>query len=229
MIIISGSNGSKYNAEINHKNYADYHGIDYHYYTDIDYEQGIMKRPSYIKTYAIRNALELHDKVMWIDDDAFFIDFNWDCRTVFEQYSKPWIVSQSHATKSSQPILNSGVMFYRRDTNIINMLQEIPNMTDAKKIEMWQPEWGTTKGNDQPRYIVMSQTKYKDYVDIVPYQLNKWNKKREHCMRSPQQIVHFAGTNKESRIPDFERIIGVKFSDKVITYSQKSRRYRSQI
>lgn len=228
MIIISGSNGSKYDAEINHKNYADYHGIDYHYYTDIDYEQGIMKRPSYIKTYAIRHALELYDKVMWIDDDAFFIDFNWDCRTVFEQYSKPWIVSQSHPVKARQAILNSGIMFYRKNLEIINMLSEIPNITDKEKLNSWQEEWGTTKGNDQPRYILMSQTKYKDYVDIVPYNLNKWNKKREHCMRSHHYIVHFAGARKQDRIPDFEKTIGVNFQHKTITWNQKRKRYTSQ-
>ena len=135
MIIISGSNGNKYNADVNHKNYAKQHNIEYHYFTDIDYKQGVMQHPGYLKTYAIRQALESHDRVMWIDDDAFFIDFNWDCRTVFDQYTKPWIVSQSHPVKARQAILNSGIMFYRKNLEIINMLSEIPNITDKEKLK----------------------------------------------------------------------------------------------
>jgi len=228
MIIISGSNGNKYNADVNHKNYAKQHNIEYHYFTDIDYKQGVMQHPGYLKTYAIRQALESHDRVMWIDDDAFFIDFNWDCRTVFDQYTKPWIVSQSHPVKVRQAILNSGIMFYRKNLEIINMLSEIPNITDKEKLNSWQEEWGTTKGNDQPRYILMSQTKYKDCVDIVPYNQNGWNKRRELCMRSHQQIVHFAGTNKESRMRDFERRVKIDLNHSEITYNIKKNKYTSR-
>lgn len=216
MIIISGSNTDRFKTYVNHKNYADYRGYDYKYFTDIDYEQGLMTSPAYTKVYAVLKALESHNEVMWIDDDAFFINFEWDCKSVFTLTNKPFIASQSHSIKRNTPALNSGVMFFRRNKHIKRMLKLIPNISDEEKTSVWQKSWGSSGGNDQPRFIYLSQTKFKDVCHIIPYAENRWNTRPRHALKSTQHIVHFAGDKKQEKIDHFQETANISLYSKCI-------------
>ena len=212
MIIISGGNEYRFNSKINHQNYANHHSIEYKNYTGIQYDQGLIKRPHYIKIYSILDALKNHNEVMWIDDDAFFVNFDWDCRSIFKLSDKPFILNKGWAVKAFSPMFNSGVMFIRKNDDVIKMLEEIPNISTDELRDAWKPtEWGRGKGNDQPRLIYLSQTKYGHLFEIMDNYKHRFNQKSTHAMHSGANIVHFAGaTNRKQPAMDhFQKVVQV--------------------
>jgi len=215
MIIISGGNEYRFNSKINHQNYANHHSIEYKNYTGIQFDQGLIEVPHYIKIYSILDALKTHNEVMWIDDDAFFVNFNWDCRSIFELSDKPFILNKGWAVKAFSPMFNSGVMFIRKNDAVIKMLEEIPHITRDELRDAWKPtEWGRGKGNDQPRLIYLTQTKYKELLEVMDNYKHKFNNKPSHAMHSGANIVHFAGSQsrKHPAIDHFQKVIQADLS-----------------
>ena len=206
MIIISGGNKIRFNSKINHQNYANHHSIEYKNYTGIQYDRGLIKRPHYIKIYSLLDALKTHNEVMWIDDDAFFVDFDWDFRKIFEVSDKPFILNKGWSVKAYTPMFNSGVMFVRKNKEVIKMLEEIPNIHVDVLTKEWKQEWGRGKGNDQPRLIYLSQTKYGHLFDMLDNNKYRFNQRPSHAMHSKAHIVHFAGATdkKQPAIDGFE-------------------------
>jgi hypothetical protein len=210
IIIISGGDSYRYRAHVNHKNYADLQNIDYKFHNSNN-----LKNPFFTKCYAILESFqEGYDYVLWVDDDVFFIDNNWNCITIFQEYKQDIIVTQGRTNKKSGTTLfNNGIMFIRNTKKTKEIFQSIPNIKWQDMHQNWQQSWGPCEGNDQPRMIYLTQTKYKKNVKIIPYPgFNAHEitfKQRKNFLQTKPPIVHITGTNKQGKIERFTQTTGI--------------------
>ena len=211
MIIISGANRNRYGAPQNHELYAKKWGYEYKFY-HFDVKDNLYPHEERSELYkipkvwagvdiSIVDALQKHDEVLWIDDDAFFVDFDWDCRDIYKLSDKPLIMSEDPViTGFSTPIFNAGVNFFRKNSDVINMVSEAPHLSDKEVIEKWDPAWGDNTGNNQPRWILLTQTKYKDVCHIASYN-EGFNHAPWDYNKKSTKIIHFCGWLEESGFP----------------------------
>lgn len=208
--IISGADSYRYNAHVNHQRYANKHGIDYKFHLSKGLEN-----PFFTKCYAILDSFKnYYEYVIYIDDDAFFINEDWNCLSVFKQYAEDVIVTQGRTNKKSGiTLFNNGVMFIRNTPAMQNLFAEIPNVDWDNMKKNWNQEWGPCVGNDQPRMIYLTQTKYPETVKILDYPgFNAHEitfKQRKNFMQTKPPIAHITGTNKEGKIQRFTEVTGI--------------------
>lgn len=210
MKIISGADSIRYHADINHKEYAKKHNIDYEFFIRTD-----LSNPYMNKCYSIIETFNQgYDHVVWIDDDAFFINLNWDCTTIFKCYHEDIIVVRGRAKKNGTTLFNNGIMFIRNSTCTRELFTLIPQTPWKEVAENWKTEWGPCTGNDQPRMIYLTQTKYPHSVRILDYpNFNvheiEFHKNLDFIKTNPP-IVHITGQNKLSKIERFYKNTGIK-------------------
>lgn len=209
-IIISGADSHRYNAHINHQRYADIRGIDYKFHLSSG-----LPNPFFTKCYAILNSFDKgYDYVLWIDDDAFFIDHAWDCLSVFKNNPEDVIVTQGRTNKKSGiTLFNNGIMFIKNTKTMQDLFSTIPNTDWNEMKSNWKTEWGPCEGNDQPRMIYLTQTRYPHAVKILDYPgFNAHEitfKQRKNFLKTNPPIAHITGTNKEGKIQRFTEVTGI--------------------
>lgn len=203
MKIISGCNKIRYyDTILNHKNYCQIFDYNYEFYFEENHPN-----PYFIKIEKILENLILHNKVMWIDDDAFFCDKTWMAESVFDSYAKNFIVAESPPIREHVPLFNSGVMFFKKSPEIISFLKEALEISPDVVKNNYKTEWGNPVGGDQDALIYLSQTKYHNIIDIVkPYYLI--NARPFNYTKDLYPIVHFAGLkDRENSIKNFKYLI----------------------
>ena len=209
-IIISGADSYRYQAHINHQKYSNNRNIPYQFYKSKN-----LANPFFTKCYAILDSFEKgYEYVLWIDDDAFFINPNWNCMSIFKSFKEDVIVTQGRTNKKSGVTLfNNGVMFIRNTITMQNLFSAIPNVEWTKMKSNWNSNWGPCEGNDQPRMIYLTQTKYHEVVKILDYPgFNAHEitfKQRKNFLQSNPPIVHITGQNKEGKIERFKKVTGI--------------------
>jgi len=209
-IIISGADSHRYGAHINHKRYADIRGIDYKFHLSSG-----LSNPFFTKCYAILDSFDKgYDYVLWIDDDAFFIDPTWDCLSVFKNNPEDVIVTQGRTNKKSGiTLFNNGIMFIKNTKAMQDLFSDIPNTDWDEMKSNWKNEWGPCEGNDQPRMIYLTQTKYRNTAKIFPYPgFNAHEitfKQRKNFLQTNPPIAHITGKHKEGKIQRFIEVTGI--------------------
>lgn len=209
MIIVSGANENRFDSETNHKRYSEYHGFDYR----INYRNDL-KKPFYIKFYTILESFKKgYNEVLWIDDDAFFIDFSWNAKQVFEQNTnKELIVTKHPKSKIPKMLFNSGIMFFRNTENTKNLINKCLEITDEEIKKMWNSEkFGKFEGNDQPRLVYYSLTEFRDILEVKDYP--GFNTKPNDFFKGKVfPIVHFPGPSEKKleKMKNFEFKTGIK-------------------
>ena len=209
-IIISGANSYRFDAHINHQRYADKQEIDYKFHLSSG-----LANPYFTKCYAVLDSFEQgYEYVLWIDDDAFFINPNWNCLSVFQENAEDVIVTQGRTNKKSgTTFFNNGIMFIRNTDKMIDLFTSIPNTPWAEVRDNWKSEWGPCEGNDQPRMIYLTQAKFPKSVRILDYPgFNAHEitfKQQRNFLQTQPPIVHITGTNKEGKIKRFTEVTGI--------------------
>jgi hypothetical protein len=209
-IIISGADSYRFNAHINHQRYADAQGIDYQFHKSEN-----LSNPFFTKCYAILDSFEKgYEYVLWIDDDAFFINLTWDCTSIFKQYEEDVIVTQGRTNKKSGiTLFNNGVMFIRNTPDMNSLFRSIPETSWEEIQKNWNLEWGPCEGNDQPRMIYLTQVRHPGTVKILEYPgFNAHEitfKQQKDFLKTNPPIAHITGTNKEGKIKRFTEVTGI--------------------
>jgi hypothetical protein len=209
-IIISGADSHRYGAHINHQRYADIRGIDYKFHLSSG-----LANPFFTKCYAVLDSFEKgYEYVLWIDDDAFFINPNWDCLSVFQEHAEDVVVTQGRTNKKSGiTLFNNGIMFIKNTERMHDLFKSIPETPWDEIKGNWKEEWGPCWGNDQPRMIYLTQTRYPDAVKILDYPgFNAHEitfKQRKNFLETNPPIAHITGTNKEGKIERFTQVTGI--------------------
>lgn len=208
-IIISGADSYRYNAHLNHQRYADAQGIVYKFHKSEN-----LPNPFFTKCYAILDSFDKgYEYVLWVDDDAFFLNDSWNCTEVFSQHSEDVIVVRGRNKKNGITFFNNGIMFIRNTEEMRDLFSTIPQLTWKHLTKHWKPEWGPLTGNDQPRMIYLTQTRYPESVKVLDYpSFNaheiEFHKSKTFIKTNPP-IVHITGQNKESKIQRFIKDTGI--------------------
>ena len=209
-IIISGADSHRYGAYINHQRYADIRGIDYKFHLSSG-----LPNPYFTKCYAVLDSFEKgYENVLWIDDDAFFINPDWDCLSIFREYTEDVVVTQGRTNKKSGTTLfNNGIMFIKNTPIMKKLFADIPAVKWIETQRHWNNDWGPCEGNDQPRMIYLTQTRYPEAVRILDYPgFNAHEitfKQRKNFIETEPPVVHITGKNKESKISRFQKVTGI--------------------
>jgi len=210
IIVISGADRNRYNAFKNHKKYCVKHSIDYQFH----YSENL-PNPYFTKCYAILDSFKKgYDKVLWVDDDVFFINLAWNCNSIYNQYTEEVIVTQGRTNKKSGTTLfNNGIMFIRNTPAMYNLFSSIPKIKKITLKENWNKEWGPCEGNDQPRMIYYTQTYFPEKVKILPYPgFNAHEitfKQQKNFLETKPPFVHITGQNKKGKLERFRRNTGI--------------------
>lgn len=209
--IISGANSQRFDAHINHERYSKSQGIDYKFHISEN-----LPNPFFTKCYAILDSFDKgYEYVLWIDDDAFFINFDWDCLSVFKEYEEDVVVTQGRTNKKSGTTLfNNGIMFIRNTERTRDLFKSIPETPWREIKQSWKTDWGPCEGNDQPRMIYLTQTRYPAAVKILDYPgFNAHEitfKQRKNFLETNPPIVHITGRNKINKIQRFMRVTNIQ-------------------
>jgi len=209
-LILCCANSNRFDACKNHQNYADNFGVDYQFVIKTD-----LSNPFFIKPYCVSQALSQgYQNILCIDDDAFFINNNWDFREVFKSHKEDLIVTRGRAKKSGTTLFNAGVMFIRNTEDMGKLFSKVTNLSNKEYSENWQSEWGPCVGNEQPRLIYLTQTLFPDAVKILDYPgFNAAEitfHKRKPCIKENLPIVHITGKNKKAKINRFIKNTGIE-------------------
>lgn len=194
-MIISAADRNRYNCAVNHAAYAKSQNSIYKFYDNLK----IKEHHYFIKIYAILDALKHDDYILYLDDDAFFTNTEWNYNNIFKEYDTDIIVASSPNKpwfKKTPAIFNSGVMFIKKSENVLLLLEEILTMPEIE----WNTQWGNRVGGDQDILIFLTQTKYKGIVSIID-QVKINARPYDYDSDILHPIVHFAG--KEKPIDNF--------------------------
>ena len=120
----------------NHRAYAELHGYTlYHFETSEDFQDNHVanmstrdKNPFFWKVIAVRNVLESHKWVLWMDCDAFFMEPSMTIDSILETYAEPHESSGPEEISKDLLItvdttgLNNGVWLMRHSSWSIDFL-----------------------------------------------------------------------------------------------------------
>jgi len=208
-LILSCADSNRFDADINHKRYADNHSVEYQFHTVTH-----LSNPFFIKPYCISQALSQgYENILCIDDDAFFINQAWDFKEIFSNYRQDLIVTRGRKKKSGTTFFNAGVMFIKNTENIKLLFKKVCNISFKELEENWKKDWGPCVGNEQPRLIYLTQTMFSEAVKIIDYPgFNAHEitfKQRKNFLATNPPIVHITGQNKEGKIKRFQQVTGI--------------------
>lgn len=188
-------------AHFNHQTYADMHGYTYifdiaptkhtHYFSKID---------------KISKFLDLFDWVFWIDDDAFFTNFDYDLSKVVAEYpNADFIFCKSPVNEGQWTFLSSG-NFFVRNTKTSRQLLESMHTVDLHKVRQWwdSDRFGTFTNGDQDVlvYLLHTRTNPPNFV-VLDYEA--FNNRPFHYSGRLNEhfVVHFTGADKGKQAATF--------------------------
>ena len=192
-MIISAADRNRFNCHINHSAYAKANNVEYKFYDSLK----IKEHFNFMKIYAILDAFNKADHVLYLDDDAFFTNVFWNYKSIFESNPGDIIVAESpRRNEGKTPIFNSGVIFLRRTPEVINLLNNVLEIGEIRGNNdyEWKTSWGSAVGGDQDTLIYLTQTKYKGIASII--EQTKINARPYDYDTILHPIVHFAGKQK---------------------------------
>lgn len=202
-IIISGANENRYNANKNHELYAAKHNVDYKFCI-----RNNISSPYYIKIYLILEYFGYgYENILWLDDDAFFVDLGWDFKKIFNEHSESFIVTKSPNKRNNLPLFNSGVMFIKNNTRTKEFLNACLLTSYKTLSNNWNTEkYGNLSGDDQARLIYNSDKMLKNDTKIIDFPGFN-GRRKQFAFDTP--IVHFVSKNKEVNIQKFQKKTGI--------------------
>lgn len=183
---------TEFDSSINHKLYADTYG-----YTYIHCNWPTQAKNPYLnKIYYVLAYLELFDYVIWIDDDAFFFDFDTDIMQYAPQDQKFISFCKSPSYKPLKTYLSSGQFIVKSNALSKQFFQDILKQ-DLNKIKTWwTDDLGYFSNGDQDImvYLLLINNNYIGKCQLFDYQ--KFNSRFENVFLEDIHkplVLHFTG------------------------------------
>lgn len=202
--------GLRFTSFVNHKAYADRWG--YHYVFNSTPERETRKY--FHKVETIIRYIDLFDWIFWIDDDAYFTNFDLPLAGFLELLEgEELLICKSPSTKKIFTKFSSG-QFFLKNTPLAKQFLRDVLATDLGIVErFWQPEkHGYYASGDQEAMVYLSETNpsYTDgFFKIVDH--NHFNNRdfEFESDLSEHFLVHFTGTQKQKSHEEFCNRLGV--------------------
>jgi hypothetical protein len=156
LLIVSGATGIRTPASLNHRAYADRHGLDYLF----DVTPGPLPTPLDQKLAAVLRALPHHEWLFWIDDDAFFTGLDQDLRSYVDDDADLVICRSPVNPEGGWTFVSFGQFLIRRTPAMFELLQAVVATDLGMVREWWDPErFGIFTNTDQDALVYqLSQT-----------------------------------------------------------------------
>lgn len=195
--IVSGGDEIRLRSYVNHRIYAHERGFDYRLECGID--QGI-KNKFYYKMSIINRILPLYEWIVWIDDDAFFTDFEATNLEDFiaraEAENKFLVIAEGAVEPNGWwSKINTGVFILRNDERGRRLMKMMMDSDLAEVQEWWEEDRDglfTNGDQDQMWWALNASGLIEDTIVVDQLQLNS----RGHFYHDSLQdafVMHFAG------------------------------------
>ena len=192
--IISGRYpNTSFDSAVNHKIYADKYGYSYIHCN----WPTVTRNPYFNKIYYLLAHIDQFDYLIWIDDDAFFIDFERDIMDYQPKDDSFISFCSSPTFKELFTYLSSGQFIIKCNDNAEQFLKDILKQ-DLKGIKKWwSQELGYFTNGDQDAivYLLKTDENYAGKYDLWNYK--KFNSRFENLalkdIHKPL-LLHFTGT-----------------------------------
>ena len=195
--IASGGDEIRLRSYVNHAIYAREHGLDYRLETGIG--PRIVTAFDY-KLSIIRRLLPLYDWLVWLDDDAYFTDFDADTIRELIRDASESRISVVVAEGPLEPNgfwsrINTGVLILRSD-DIAWQIVDQTVRADLSEVRVWWDDDRDglfTNGDQDQMWWVISTGGFKDRVRIVDHRI--LNSRGHYYAESLKDafIMHFTG------------------------------------
>ena len=190
---------SKFSAATNHKAYADRFNFSYIYCNwPTKNKNRYFNKIEYIKAY-----IDLFDYIFWIDDDAFFWNFEIDIRKFLPQDDHIFSACESPKYKEIFTFLSSGQFFLKNDPSSLNLLDQILKTPLSEVKSWWQDDLGYFTNGDQDLFVYLLKTKYPNRFKLYPYK--NFNSRVDNLRGIESHkptVLHFTGS-EEKKIKDY--------------------------
>lgn len=208
LCIVSGGIPHRLKSDINHRLYAARHSHEYLHDTG---PYAALKNIYFFKLHSVEKALQYHDWVFWIDDDAFFTDFEKNLDDFIQDVGPDVFLVICKSPVNPQgwsTFLNSGVFFVKNCADsfaFLNAAKTVP----LERVKSWWDETrlGPYTGTDQDAVTyALHENRSLTKVRLLDY--NAFNNRPYHyqALANEHFIVHFPGVpDKHAAIDEFSR------------------------
>ena len=191
--IISGRySKTKVESSINHKIYADKFGYAY-----INCNWPTKEKNPYLnKIHFILNYIDLYDYIIWIDDDAFFFDFEVDIMEYSPKGDNILSACKSPSYKPLKTFLSSGQFILKSCHLSKEFLNEILLQKFSTIESWWYNDLGFYTKGDQDIMVYLFHTDERFKNKITLYDYKKFNSRYENLFDKDLHkplILHFTG------------------------------------
>lgn len=188
--------GLRFNSQVNHRLYASRHGYRYIFDSTPRFDPRTYMR----KLEAVLEYLDMFDWLFWIDDDAYFTDFEIPLETFIKSnLEAEFIVCKSPSTKELFTRISSG-QFLLKNTPRAKQFIADALATDLKQVQKWwHKSLGMFTKGDQDALVYLTETmdQYRQpFMKILEH--NNFNNRDFEYEKSVEEhfLVHFTGSNK---------------------------------
>lgn len=191
-------------AHVNHQFYAEQHG--YHYIFDI---APTHYAPFKNKIEKLLKLLDLFDWVFWIDDDAFFLQYDRPLSDFIKKHHNyDLIFCKSPINQGNWTYLSSGNFFLKNTAHVREFLHACLETEIETAKSAWHEETtGLFTNGDQDVMVHLLHHDSRFNTDTfhtrLPYKA--FNSRPFHFKKRPSEhfLVHFTGNNKHQQALDF--------------------------
>ena len=202
--IISGRfPATEFDSIINHKIYADKFN-----YTYIHCNWPTKSRNPYLnKIYYILSYFDYFDYIIWLDDDAFFYDFEQDIMDYAPDDGRFMSLCKSPSYKELKTFFSSGQFIIKCTALSKSYLHDVINTDIIMVKNWWTGDMGYYTNGDQDImvYLFLTQEKYKDKMVLHNYKCfnSRWENIFNVDIHKPL-ILHFTG-NRDSKRKNYRQ------------------------
>lgn len=190
---------SSFNSSVNHKVYAD----KYNYtYINCNWPNKV-KNPYLNKIYYILEYIDYFDYIFWIDDDAFFWDFDRDIMDFIPENECLFSFCKSPEYKELKTFLSSGQFLFKVNIETKTFFKELLNISLSAVKEWWTPDLGYFSNGDQDIIIYMFKN-YPQYQNKYKlYDYKEFNSRYDNLYGIDKHtpfILHFTGRQEVKQV-----------------------------
>ena len=204
MNILSGCTQIRFNSIINHATYAKIFNYKYKF----DSEK---RNLSSVFDHKILSILELpidNEWWFWIDDDAFFTDYNKPFNSLNLEFDTNIMIFPKSPVNPNGgwTFLTSGSFFFRNNLEVKKFFQRVL-LRNIEEVKNWWDfnKYGIFTNGDQDRIVfeLVKDDNLMSKIALVNYEI--FNTRPYHFKKfNDYFLVHFAGNDKANAIQKFK-------------------------
>jgi galactosyl transferase GMA12/MNN10 family len=198
--ILSGCDHIRFPSYINHRIFAETRGAAYRW---LLFETRAGDSPYFHKLRMVRDTLRDFEWVFWLDDDAYFTDFEWDIAAYVAREHSDLVICCGAMNGGVWTYINSGAFFLRRSARSVAFLDAAISTDISTAREWWDPNiCGKFTSGDQDllTYLLLADARFTgDFCSRLTFP--EFNSREYHYRERPQErrVLHLVPPKRNRR------------------------------